>query len=236
MDTRAELLTLARAIDLSGAVEKAWAGLGPSVDLRKHCGICREDQPVRVPFLRHVCRSCAAIWVPGICGDCASTSVTFTRDGQLSRLVTCGCGGPLRMIAYVPTPRAAVDPEVAAARKVVVETRKKRVALTSRTALVVVAVLCALSAYGVVQHNHAAPPPKQHVARQPIVADDPSQPMSVRGGMAAQRLRQSGRVNELFACAAQLPALPEPQPSASAAPVSQSNGTAQDFLAGCLKG
>lgn len=56
----------------------------------------------RIPFLRHVCRSCAATWVPGICGDCAHTSVTFTVDGLLSPFARCGCGGGLRQVVYAP--------------------------------------------------------------------------------------------------------------------------------------
>ncbi|MCU1599353.1 MAG: hypothetical protein JWO22_62 [Frankiales bacterium] len=238
MDSRAQLQTLARAIDLSTDIERAWAGLGPPVDLRKHCGICRNEQPVRVPFLRHVCHHCAAVWVPGICGDCANTSVTFTLDGQLSRLASCGCGGQLRQVGYVPKPRAAVDPEVAAARKVVVETRKKRASWTTRVVLVAVAVLATVAGVRLVHHNHAAPTTTAPDLTHVHVADDPSLPMPARGRLAAERLTQAGRINDVFACAGELPTVPRPAASAtpSSTAVTDSGQAAAAFLAGCLKG
>ncbi len=238
MDTRDQLQSLARAIDLASDVERAWAGIGPAVDMRKHCGICREEQPVRVPFLRHVCRSCTSIWVPAICGDCATTSVAFTTDGQLSRLASCGCGGQLRVVAYVPSPRVEVAPEVAAARKVVIETRKKRATLTSRTVLVVIAVLAAVGAVRLVHHNHSAPPAAENEVRRPLVADDPSMTMAARGRLAAARLEQQGRVNDVFACAGELPTAPTPAPSPSPGVVTapQPAPDVSGFLASCLKG
>ena len=234
MDGHAQLRSLALAINGASDVDAAWAGTGQPLDLRKQCGICGEDQPVRVPFLRHVCRACSAIWVPGICGDCAHTSVTFTQDGQLSRYASCGCGGSLRQVAYVPRPRVAVDPEVAAARKVVVERRKKRATWTSRTALVVLAALASGGAWQALHARHAAPT----AVHEPVVHeswdDDPTLTMAQRGTRAAHRLDASGVGHDVFSCAGQLPT-PAPAPSASPQPLVASAGS-KEFLAACLRG
>lgn len=248
MDGRAQLHSLAHAINSSAEVEAAWAGTGPRVEVRKSCGICGTDQPVRIPFLRHVCRSCAAIWVPGICGDCAHTSVTFTVDGQLSRFATCGCSGQLRQLAYVPKPREPIDPEVAAARKVVVEQVKHRARWTSRTLLIAVAALATAGGLQLVRHNHAAPRTDLPVQVRGSVHDDPTLPMADRGRLAAARLRARGQNHDAFACAAELPAaapslpasLPASLPSSlpRTAGVSPDSGSAGSsaFLAACLAG
>lgn len=228
MDGHAQLRSLALAINGASDIDAAWAGTGQPMDVRKQCGICGEDQPVRVPFLRHVCRGCAAIWVPGICGDCAHTSVTFTQDGQLSRYASCGCGGTLRQVAYVPRPRVAVDPEVAAARKVVVEQRKQRATRTSRTVMV---LLTALAVAGTVQvvHAHSKGPaaaPTEVVKRVSTVEPSTLTPEQ-QGRKAAARLEANGQHNDVFSCATLLP----PAPTPSAAPVGS-----KEFLAACLKG
>jgi hypothetical protein len=243
MDGRAQLQSLALAITSAADVEAAWAGSGPAVDLRKECGVCGADQSARVPFLRHVCRSCAAIWVPGICGDCAHTSITFTVDGALSHLARCGCGGGLRQVGYVPRPRLAVDPEVAAARRVVVEQRKKRATWTSRTVLVLIALLAAAGGLRLVHHHSAAPAPASAPTTRVSTRDDPSLPMAERGRLAAQRVHERGEHNDAFACAAELPpaALPTAAAAASAAPgvpaapPTQGSGSS-DFLSACLSG
>jgi hypothetical protein len=249
MDGRDQLQSLARAIHSASDIEAAWAGTGPTVDVRKECGVCGEDQPVRVPFLRHVCRSCAAIWVPGICGDCAHTSVTFTVDGKLSAFARCGCGGGLRQVGYVPKPRVALDPEVLAARKVVFEQRKKRATWTSRTVLVVFAVLATVGALQLVHHNHAAPAQQTELPTRVSTRDDPTLTMDERGRLAAQRVRERGEHNDAFACAAELPApVSTPSvaavvpgttaavpPAAPSAPLAQGSGS-KDFLAACLAG
>ena len=247
MDGRAQLQSLARAIGSASEVEAAWAGTGPAVDVRKTCGICGTDQPLRLPFLRHVCRHCQAIWVPGICGECAHTSVTFTMDGQLSRFATCGCGGQLRQVAYVPKPRAAVEPEVAAARQVVVQQRKKRATWATRAVLVAVAVLATAGGAHYLHANHTTPkrvtPPVSHGS----TVDDPTLSMAERGRRAAARLRANGENLDVFSCAAELPApapsaQPTALPSAAGALPNQALSAqdpaagSKDFLAGCLTG
>lgn len=237
MDGRAQLQSLARAIGSASEIEAAWVGNGSPVDVRKACGICGEDQPVRVPFLRHVCRSCQAIWVPGICGDCAHTSVTFTLDGQLSRSATCGCGGTLRQVAYVPKPRVAVDPEVAAARKVVVERRKKRAGWTSRAVLLVITALAAWGSTALVQRNHSGPPPAAVPARAPV--DSASLTPEQRGRVAAQRLLDNGQAHDAFGCASLLPPAAAALPGDTASVPTAHEGldaAGERFLAACIRG
>jgi hypothetical protein len=240
MDGRAQLQSLAHAINGSSEVEAAWAGTGPWVDIRKSCGICGADQPVRVPFLRHVCRGCAAVWVPGICGLCAHTSVTFTMDGQLSPFATCGCSGQLRQLAVIPKPRATVDPEVAAARQVVVRKSHHRAKWMSRSLLVFIAVLATVGGLRLVRHNHAAPPADTGVDVRRNVQDDPALPMADRGRLAAARLRARGENHDVFACAAELPAPAPTTPSSlpRTTTVSPDNAAAGSsaFLAACLTG
>ena len=229
MDGRAQLLTLARAIDGAAQVDAAWAGTGPVVDLRKTCGVCGEDQPVRVPFLRHVCRSCQAIWVPGICGDCAHTCVTFTLDGQLSAFAGCGCGGRLRQLGFVPRPRVAVDPEVAKARREVVERRTRQGTRAWRVLLVALAVTALVLGVRTVTGNHRGEPVAPAPTRQaPAVLDGASQSLAAQGRLAALRLRQAGQVNDVFGCAGQLPA--------SALSKAADPADAKAFLAGCVAG
>jgi hypothetical protein len=236
MDGRAQLQSLARAIGSASDVEAAWAGTGPAVDLRKSCGVCGTEQPLRVPFLRHVCRSCQAIWVPGICGECAHTAVTFTMDGQLSRFASCGCGGSLRQVAYVPRPRVAVDPEIAAVRQVVATQRKKRAAWTARAFLVLVAAVATAGGVRYLHDTHTAPKRVTNLVPQGSTADDPSLPMQERGRRAAARLRDKGESHDVFACAALLPA-PKPTSLANQA-ISHDDAAAgsKEFLAGCLTG
>jgi hypothetical protein len=240
MDGRAQLHSLANAIGGASDIEAAWAGTGPSVDVRKSCGICGTDQPLRLPFLRHVCRSCQAIWVPGICVDCAHTSVTFTMDGQLSRFASCGCGGALRQVAYVPKPRAAVDPEVMAARQAVVAQHRRRATWGSRAVLVALAALATVGGVRYLHANHTTPErvttPVSHVDD----ADDTRLSMQERGRRAAARLRANGENQDVFSCAAQLP-----RPAATSLANQGVSGQDQapgsgagskDFLAGCLTG
>lgn len=240
MDGRAQLQSLAHAISGSADVEAAWAGSGPWIDIRKSCGICGTDQPVRVPFLRHVCRACAAIWVPGICCDCAHTSVTFTMDGQLSPFATCGCSGRLRQLAVIPKPRVAVDPEVVAARQVVVAKSHHRARWMSRSVLVLVAVAATVGGVKLVRHNHAAPPVDTTVPVRRDVRDDPALPMADRGRLAAARLQARGELHDVFACAAELPAPAPTTPSSlpRTTTVSPDNASAGSnaFLAACLTG
>ena len=235
MDGRAQLHSLAHAISGASEGEAAWAGTGPAVDTHKTCGVCGDHQPVRLPFLRHVCRACAAIWVPGICGDCAHTSVTFTMDGQLSDLARCGCGGQLRQLAFVPKPRATVDPEVAAARKVVVEQQKKHAAWASRSVLVVVAVLATVGGVQLVRHNHAAPKsdPVAPVVHRDL-RDDPSLTMTERGRLAGARLTANGQLRDVFGCAAELPSTTSTSPGNEAISHEGSNAGSSAFLAACL--
>lgn len=233
MDGHAQLRSLALAINGASDIDAAWAGTGGAMDLRKQCGICGEDQPVRVPFLRHVCRACAAIWVPGICGDCAHTSVTFTQDGQLSKYASCGCGGTLRQVAYVPRPRAAVDPEVAAARKVVLEERKRHATRTSR---VVMVLLTALAVTGTVQvvreHGKGPAAPQTAVVPRTAPVDPATLTPAQLGKRAAATLQGKGQHNDVFSCATLLPPVPKP----SAAPVEGASAGSKAFLAACLKG
>lgn len=239
MDGRAQLQSLAHAINGSAEIEAAWAGTGPAADVRKTCGICGLDQPVRIPFLRHVCRGCAAIWVPGICVDCAHTSVTFTMDGQLSPFATCGCSGRLRQLAYVPKPRVTVDPVVAAARQVVVQKSHTRAKWMARVALVAIAALATVGGVQLVHRNHKAPVTDPAAVVHRDLHDDPALPMADRGRLAAARLRAQGQNHDVFACAAQLPP-PPPTPSAlpGSAPVPAAEGGtgSNAFLAACLAG
>ena len=231
MDGRAQLQTLAHAITSASQVEAAWAGTGPIVDLRKRCGLCAEEQPVRVPFLRHVCRNCAAIWVPGICVECAHTSVTFTTDGQLSRSASCGCGGALRQLALVPKPRVALDPEVAAVREVVVQRRKRQARHTTRWLLVGVALFATLGAMRLTHHT-TPPPPRPAVV--PPVPDAGLSPQD-QGRQAGARLVAKGRSNDVFACAALVP------PAVRATSATEQEQQAQRdwssaFVTACLSG
>jgi hypothetical protein len=224
MDGRAQLQALAGEIGGASAVEAAWAGAGPARDIRKQCGICGLDQPARIPFLRHVCRGCSAIWVPGICVDCATTSVTFTLDGQLSRFATCGCRGRLRQVAYVPRPREAQDPQQVAAHAAVVTRRKRRLTTSTRVVLVLTAVLSVVGCVRFLQADHSPAPAGPPTTVQRPVADSTSLTPEERGHLAGQRLLEQGQSHDGFSCAAQLPS------------GTSADGAVQGFLAGCLAG
>jgi hypothetical protein len=233
MTGRSELEELARAIGGASDVDRAWAGAGPAMDVRKTCGMCGENQPVRIPFLRHVCRSCTAIWVPGICVDCAHTSVTFTLDGQLSRLATCGCSGVLRQVAYVPKPRAYVAPEIVAAREVQQARVKKQVKGSTRAVMVLLALVAVVTCVRFVRHNDGPAPARETTTSHRVLTDKQSQSMEVRGRLAAARLVKNGRSHDVFSCTTLLPPLQVASAAVAGEGVELSR---QAFVAACLAG
>lgn len=228
MDGRAQLRALALAISDATDVDAAWSGTGPAVEARKACAACGEDQPVRIPFLRHVCRRCAAVWVPGRCTVCAHTSVTVTPGGLLSADARCGCDGTLRPLAVLPRPRVALPPEQLVHRREVVARRATWARRVERTVLLGLLVLAAVGAVRVLhpQRPPAASPPTQVV---PAARVDPAgMTPGDRGTYEAQRLLRDQRGHDLFGCLAALPAdlaaLPQGAPARAA------------FLGSCLKG
>lgn len=221
MDGLAQLADLARTISGSDGLQSAWSGTGPTFDGRKRCGLCDHDQPYTAPFLKHVCPSCAAIWLPGLCGQCGETSVTFTLDGQLSPYARCGCGGTLRQLASVPRPRTPVDPETAAAASVVSARRLELATVLWRIALGLLVVGAALGTWSLMTH-HAAPAPTPTTRPAVVVAglSDAAQ----QGKLAAARLDREGRAHDTVGCATLMPSgLP-------------SGPKRDDFLGSCLAG
>lgn len=228
MDGRAQLHALALAITDAADVDAAWAGTGPAVALRKSCAACGEDQPVRLPFLRHVCRRCAAVWVPGICTICAHTSITFTLDGNLSSFARCGCEGALRPLAVIPRPRVVLPPEQVAERQTVVARRTRWAVRVERSALLLVLAVAVVGAVRVLAPGDPAAPSRPAQVVPTAAVDLAAMTPGERGTYEAERLTRDERGHDLFSCLSVLPAalsaLPSDAPERKA------------FLGNCLKG